>query len=69
MRIHTLAPPLVVNVIQLLILYSGDCVTPAGPGEVCGLNSVAVECNNSVATKCACNSGYINTDALTCAGN
>ena len=60
-RIHTLSPP--------LVLYSGDCVTLAGPGEVCGLNSVTEECNNSVATKCSCNSGYINTDALNCAGN
>ena len=48
---------------------SGDCVTLAGPDEVCGLNSVAVECNYSVATRCSCNQGYFNTDPLTCAGN
>ena len=48
---------------------SGDCVTLAGPDEVCGLNSVAVECNYSVATRCSCNQGYFNTDPVTCAGN
>ena len=55
-------------IVVLLAFNSGDCVTLAGRGEVCALNSVAAECN-SVATRCSCNPGYFNTNALTCAGN
>ena len=39
-----------------MILYTGDCVTTAYPGEVCGFNSYAVGCDgyNLSATACRC---------------
>ena len=47
---------------------TGGCITSAAPGQVCGLNSVAAECDSLTATACDCLPGYVSEDGLTCLG-
>lgn len=53
------------NVITAML---GGCITTTSPGDVCALNSVAVECNGFRATRCECKQGFQSLDVLTCEG-
>ena len=48
--------------------FTGECITSAAAGQVCGLNSVAAECDLFTATTCDCIPGYVSEDELTCSG-
>ena len=52
-----------------LSCVSGECITSAAAGRVCGLNSVTAECDSLNATTCTCNHGYMSVDGFICAGN
>ena len=50
------------------LINTGVCITSAAPGQMCGLNSVAAECDSLTATACDCIPGYVSEDGLTCSG-
>ena len=47
---------------------TGACVTSVSAGDMCPLNSDAVECNHLQASRCECRQGYRSRDPLTCDG-
>ena len=53
---------------SLFLINIGVCITSAAPGQVCGLNSVTVECDSLNATACDCKPGYASEDGFTCSG-
>ena len=56
----------------LRINYLGSCVTTVLPGDVCGLEGVAYQCDPQFlrATDCNCKQGYQHEEmAMDCTGN
>ena len=58
------------NLAAKIIMSTGHCITAASPGEVCGLDSYAVSCDNDglIADACRCYESVDYENDTTCLG-
>ena len=54
----------------MVLFFLGHCITSTFPGSMCGLNSVASNCDYITAIRCDCDPGFqpLNDSDVFCVG-